>query len=78
MQMLAPEIDAAYTAELKTHTFVKLQELGVEFEYKHFPGVEHACFIRGDEKIEGDREAMVKGKNAAVGFYSEWLHGVEE
>lgn len=78
VQVLAPEIDFTYTAELKAHTFAKLQELGVAFEYRHYPGVEHACFIRGDEKIEGEREAVVKGKNAAVGFYAEWLHGVKE
>lgn len=78
VQILAPEEDAVYTAELKTHTFTKLQELGVSFEYRHFPSVAHACFIRGDEKLEGEREAMVKGKNAAVNWYREWLHGVKE
>lgn len=78
VQMLAPEVDAVYTAELKAYTFTKLQELGVSLEYRHFPGVAHACFIRGDVKLDGEREAMVKGKNAAVNWYREWLHGVTE
>ncbi|KAK3111239.1 hypothetical protein LTR53_013715 [Teratosphaeriaceae sp. CCFEE 6253] len=35
MQVLAPEIDAAYTAELKEHTFKALQKNGVVFDYQH-------------------------------------------
>lgn len=76
VQILAPEIDAAYTAELKTHTFVTLQKLGVPFDYQHFPGVEHACFTRGDENVPGDRAALVRGKNAAVAWAKQWLHEV--
>ncbi|OIW26284.1 dienelactone hydrolase family protein [Coniochaeta ligniaria NRRL 30616] len=76
VQMLAPEHDIQYTAELKTHTFVTLQKLGVPFDYQHFPGVEHACFTRGDEKVPGDRAALVRGKNAAVAWAKQWLHEV--
>ncbi|KAJ4415724.1 hypothetical protein N0V85_002599 [Neurospora sp. IMI 360204] len=75
VQVLAPEFDPAYSAELKTHTFVTLQKLGVPFEYSHFPGVYHGCFIRGDERKGGEREAMVRGKNAAVAWMKQWLHG---
>lgn len=78
VQVLAPEFDQVYTDELKTYTFEKLQRLGVAFDYVHFPGVTHGCFIRGKEDVEGERDAMVKGKNAAVGWYREWLHGVEK
>ncbi|EAA32437.1 alpha/beta-hydrolase [Neurospora crassa] len=74
VQVLAPEFDQRYTEELKTHTFVTLQKLGVPFEYSHFPGVHHGCFIRGDERKEGEREAMVRGKNAAVAWMKQWLH----
>ncbi|KAK3956149.1 Alpha/Beta hydrolase protein [Pseudoneurospora amorphoporcata] len=74
VQVLAPEFDPQYTAVLKLQTFVTLQKLGVPFEYLHFPGVHHACFIRGDEKKEGEREAMVRGKNATVAFFKQWLH----
>lgn len=75
VQVLAPEFDHAYAAELKSYTFETLQKLGVPFEYAHFPGVHHACFIRGDEKKEGEREAMVRGKNAAAVWMKQWLHG---
>lgn len=78
VQVLAPEVDRAFDAGLKAHTFATLQARGVAFEYRHFPGVEHACLIRGDERKEGERDAMVRGKNAAVSWYREWLHGVKE
>lgn len=73
VQILAPEIDAAYTAELKMHTFVTLQKNGVPFDYQHFPGVEHACLARGNERKQGEREAMVRGKNAAVAWFRQHL-----
>lgn len=76
VQVLAPEVDHAFDAELKAYAFAALQAGGVPFEYRHFPGVAHACLIRGDERIEGERKAMVRGKNAAVAWYREWLHGV--
>jgi len=28
---------------------------------------------KGDEGIEGEREAMVRGKDGAVGWFREWL-----
>ncbi|ROW11330.1 hypothetical protein VMCG_00889 [Cytospora schulzeri] len=78
IQMLAPEIDLAYTAEMKLHTFTALQRLNVPFEYRHFPRVVHACFIRGSDSEDdpGEQEAMVRGKNAIVSWMREWLHGV--
>ncbi|EJD36890.1 dienelactone hydrolase family protein [Auricularia subglabra TFB-10046 SS5] len=72
-QVLASEIDPVYTAELKTHTFLKLQELGVPFDYQHFPGVEHGCFSRGDETTPGERSAMERGKNATVAWLLQYL-----
>ncbi|KAL4905061.1 hypothetical protein BDW74DRAFT_152948 [Aspergillus multicolor] len=73
VQILAPEIDPAYSAEMKSYTFETLQRNGVVFDYQHFPGVVHACFIRGDEKKPGEREAMVRGKNAAVQWFRGYL-----
>lgn len=73
VQILAPEIDPVYTAELKTHSFVTMQKLGIPFDYQHFPGVEHACFTRGDAKKAGEREAMARGKNAAVSWFRQFL-----
>lgn len=74
VQMLAPEFDPVYTAELKTHGFETIMKLGVPFDYQHFPGVEHGCFVRGDDTKVGEREAMVRGKNAAVSWFRQFLH----
>ncbi|TKA77570.1 hypothetical protein B0A55_06640 [Friedmanniomyces simplex] len=74
IQILAPEIDPAYTDELKEHTWKTLQKNGVVFGYEHFPGVEHSCFTRGDPGKAGELEAMVRGKSAAVGWFRQWLH----
>ncbi|KAL1846615.1 hypothetical protein Plec18170_009044 [Paecilomyces lecythidis] len=73
VQVLAPEIDAAYPAELKSYTFETLQKLKIQFDYQHFPGVVHACFIRGDENHPGERAAMIRGKNAAVTWFRQFL-----
>jgi dienelactone hydrolase len=73
VQVLAPEIDSVYTAELKSFTFETIPTLGVPFDYQHFPGVEHACFIRGDREKAGERQAMARAKNAVVGWCSQFL-----
>ncbi|KAI9159085.1 Hydrolase tropI [Paramyrothecium foliicola] len=75
VQILAPEHDAMYTPELKLYTFHTLQARGVVFDYQHFPKVAHACMVRGDEKKPGERDAMIRGKNAAVGWMKQFLHG---
>lgn len=74
MQLLAPEFDFLYTAELKAHTFETLLKTNVSFDYQHFPGVEHACFVRGSEKKPGELEAMVRGKDSAVNWMKQFLH----
>jgi dienelactone hydrolase len=78
VQILAPEADAMYTPYLKAKTFRVLLEKGVPFEYRHFPGVEHHCFVRGDPEREGERDAMERGLGAAVGWLGEWLVTAEE
>jgi dienelactone hydrolase len=74
VHLLAPEHDHPFTPELKLYAFQTLQKKGVPFEYQHFPGVEHGCFTRGDEKVAGERAALVRGKNAAVAWAKQWLH----
>ncbi|KAL4784084.1 Alpha/Beta hydrolase protein [Aspergillus varians] len=77
VQVLAPEIDPVYSAGLKMYTFETLLKKGnVPFDYQHFPGVVHACFVRGDEGKAGEREAMVRGKDAAVGWLRRFLKDV--
>lgn len=77
VQILAPEIDPAFNVELKTHSFETIQKLGLPFDYQHFPGVVHACLVRGDPRKPGEREAMARGKNAAVGWFRQFLHATE-
>jgi dienelactone hydrolase len=72
-QILAPEVDFAFTEELKGHTWKTLQKNRIIFDYQHFPGVEHACLVRGNLHNEGEREAMARGKDAAVAWFRQWL-----
>ncbi|GIC94318.1 dienelactone hydrolase family protein [Aspergillus udagawae] len=74
VQILAPEHDPVCTSELKRYTFDMVSSLGVPFDYQHYPGVEHGCLTRGDSNKAGDREAMARGKNAAVSWFTQWLH----
>ncbi|KAH6692288.1 dienelactone hydrolase family protein [Plectosphaerella plurivora] len=74
VQMLAPENDPVYTPELKAYTFHKLQELGLPFDYQHFPGVAHASLVRGDPAKKGERQAMARSKDATVNWLNQWLH----
>ncbi|KAK8091073.1 Hydrolase tropI [Apiospora phragmitis] len=64
------DIDGVAGAAVPIQT---LQRLGAPFDYQHFPGVEHACFIRGDTKKERERAAMARGKNAAAVWFRQWL-----
>ncbi|OLN86681.1 Protein AIM2-like protein 1 [Colletotrichum chlorophyti] len=74
VQVLAPETDPVFTDELKSYCFETVMRKGVPFEYHHFPGVEHACLVRGDLEKPGEREAMVRGKTAAVNWLNQFLH----
>jgi dienelactone hydrolase len=73
-QLIAPEFDHVYTPEMKHFTFTTLLKRNVPFEYQHLPGVEHGCLVRGDANKNGERAAMVRGKNAAVTWFKQWLH----
>lgn len=74
-QFLAPEEDGQFTPELKLYAFQKLvlEKKSVPVEYVHFPGMEHGCLTKGDEKTKGGREAMIKGKDAAVSWFRQYL-----
>lgn len=74
VQILAPEHDVAFTEELKLHSWTTMQKNGVPFEYVHFPGVEHACLVRGDANHKGEREAFERGAREAVNWARLWLH----
>lgn len=73
VQVQAAEFDMQFTAEMKSHEFLTLQKNGVPFDYQHFPGVVHGALVRGDESQKGEREAMVRAKNATVAWHRYWL-----
>lgn len=82
VQFLAPEEDVMFTPELKLHAFQKLvlerngmrkDGNGVAVDWIHMPGQEHGCLTKGDVNVEGEREAMIWGKDAAVGWFKKWL-----
>lgn len=73
VQILAPEFDQMYTAELKLHTFHALPKLGLPFDYRHFPKVGHGCLIRGSRKLEGEQDAIIQGRKAAIHWCSTFL-----
>ncbi|KAF1847725.1 dienelactone hydrolase family protein [Cucurbitaria berberidis CBS 394.84] len=81
VQFLAPETDRVFTDELKLHAFQKLvlgkprgvDGKGLPVEWVHFPDVAHGCLTKGDEKVDGEREAMIRGKDAAVDWFRQWL-----
>lgn len=77
VQLLAPEHDMVFTPELKNHFWQVMQARGdLVFDYHHFAGMQHGALVRGDPNKPGERRAMTRAKNAAVGFFTEWLHDV--
>lgn len=74
VQILAPEIDHAFPAELKAYTFETLLKLNLPFDYVHYPGIVHGALVRGSEKVARERESMASAKNSAVAWFKEHLH----
>lgn len=72
VQLLAPEHDFMFSPEMKSFTFETLEKVKVPFDYLAFPGVEHGCFTRGDENVPGEREAMVRAKDASVHWFKQF------
>ena len=81
VQFLSPEIDGQFSPELKLYAFQKLilgkpvgkDGKGIPVEWVHFPDIQHGCLTRGDGSVEGEREAVIRGKNAAVSWWRQWL-----
>ena len=74
VQILAPEFDPCYTPKLKMYSLETIENIGVPFDYQHFSGAEHACFIRGDPEKAGEWEAGEKGKRVAVKWLRRFLN----
>lgn len=77
VQICSPEIDAAFTPELKAYANEVIPTTGVPYDYQYFPGVEHAFATRGNLEDERERRAMVRCKRAQIGWMREWLHAGE-
>ncbi|KAK7184084.1 hypothetical protein DPSP01_001274 [Paraphaeosphaeria sporulosa] len=75
VQICAPEIDAAFTPELKAYANEVIPTKGVPYDYQYFHGVEHAFATRGNLEDERERRAMVRVKRAMVAWMREWLRG---
>jgi hypothetical protein len=58
---------------MKKYTFDVMMSKGLQFNYAHFPKIEHGGLVRGDEKVEGERIAMARAKNLAVAWFKEFL-----
>lgn len=74
VQILAPEIDPVFTPELKEFSNRVIPSLGLEYDYQHFPGLEHAFAVRGNREDKAEMEGLERAKNAAVYWFKQWLH----
>ena len=74
VQILAPEIDAMFTEELKAYTTSTIPKLGVPFDYQYFPRIEHAFASRGDPDNQDERDGMERAKDCIVLWLRQWLH----
>jgi len=72
-QLLVPETDQMFTPELKAFALKTLPEIGVEFDWQYFPGLAHGFAAKGDEKDGKQRDGLERAKNAAVGFFVQYL-----
>lgn len=73
VQIVAPEHDMVFTPELKAYANAVIPTKGVAYDYQYFPGVQHGFASRGDPKNPTERRAMIRAKNAMVGWMREWL-----
>lgn len=74
VQILAPENDHAFTPELKQFSNHVIPGLGLDYDYHHFAGLQHAFAIRGNRADEAEMKGLERAKNAAVFWFKQWLH----
>ncbi len=73
VQIVAPEIDPQFTAELKAYALAEIPKLGVPFDYQFFPGLSHGFAVRGNREDEDEMNGLQRALRAAVGWFREWL-----
>ncbi|KAL3440785.1 Alpha/Beta hydrolase protein [Aspergillus insuetus] len=76
VQILAPEIDPMFTAELKAYSNEVIPTLGVAYDYQFFPSLEHAFAVRGNPANPGERKGMERAKDSVVHWLKQWLRDV--
>ncbi|KAK4447156.1 putative hydrolase [Podospora aff. communis PSN243] len=75
-QILAPEVDPMFTAELKAYAVNEIPKVGVPFSYQYFPGLSHGFAIRGNREDVAETKGLERGMRAVVAWFREWLvHG---
>lgn len=74
VQILAPEHDIMLTSEMKDYCNSTIPTLDVPYDYQYFPGSTHGFAVRCNDKDEGEKKAFERAKNAAVAFFTQFLH----
>lgn len=72
-QILAPEHDMVFNPELKAYANETIPTLGVEYQYRYFPGQIHAFASRGSLEVDGERRACERAKRGVVEWFREIL-----
>lgn len=72
-QIIAPEHDGQLTPELKKYANETIPTLGVEYEYRYFPGLVHAFATKADEKVPGEKQGADRAKRAVAGWFLQIL-----
>lgn len=74
VQILAPEHDPQLTPELKAHANSVIPSLNLEYDYQYFPGLTHGFAVRCDQSDAKQKQGLERAKNAAVGWFAQFLH----
>lgn len=74
VQILAPEIDLAFTPALKYLCNRVIPSVELDYVFQHFPALEHGFTIRGGRENEAELKGVVRGKNAVIYWFNQYLH----
>lgn len=72
-QLIGPEHDKQLTPELKQFANETIPTLGVEYEYRYFPGQIHAFATKAEEKVPGEIQAANRAAKAVTGWFLQIL-----
>lgn len=63
-----------FSPEMKLYANSVIPSLNVEYDYQFFPGMSHGFATRCDQSDEKQKKALERAKNAAVGWFAQFLH----